>query len=127
MPKHILEIGKRVSEFRVILPKVEQARLSSRTVLGRNDDLAAKAIIAFWDDVHQNLDSLEALGLRGIYRAVLEEPRSKVEALEAVIAGKLHRSNFKGNESNVLPLSILKQRLGAREQTWPVGIRRSSI
>jgi predicted DNA-binding protein (UPF0251 family) len=53
-----------------------------------------------WDDIHRNLDELEALGLRDVYRTTLEEPQSKVEALEAIIAGKLHRNNFKGNESN---------------------------
>ena len=60
----MLERGELRSKFRVILPRVVQARLSSRTCLTRNEDIAAKAIMAIWDDIHANLDDLEALGLR---------------------------------------------------------------
>ncbi|EKJ71384.1 hypothetical protein FPSE_08432 [Fusarium pseudograminearum CS3096] len=86
LPRSILDIGSPYSQFRIDLPRVVQARLSSQVSMARNDDPTARAIIALWDDIHNNLSELEQLGLRRIYRPILDDPLTKVESLEAIIA-----------------------------------------
>ncbi|RBR21354.1 hypothetical protein FVER53590_28344 [Fusarium verticillioides] len=81
-----LDAGKLNSEFRIALPGVRQATSPGQGSGGRSNDLAAKATRALWDNIRENRDMLQQLGMKvDIFNTVLKDAQKMSEAIEAIV------------------------------------------